>query len=276
MSNYLGEKVNVVMDRPLGSKHPEHKFIYPINYGYIPNTVSGDGEEIDAYVIGEFESLETFDGYVIAIIHRLNDNEDKLVVCKEKNKYTVEQIKAFTEFQERFFRSEIITTYNKNEDNCETRIELDFTQEKDEVFQLLKNKKIMCLATSADNRVTARSMSCIVINEKIYFQTDRIFLKYHQIIDNPHVALCVDNIQIEGLANIKGHPYSEENKDFIEKFKKEHNGSFLNYSHMENEIVVEVKPCLITLWKYIDGKPLRDFLDFVNEKASTECYNNSK
>lgn len=109
MDNYLGKKVNVAVDRTLGSRHPEHGFIYPINYGYIPNTISGDGEEVDAYIIGEFEPLETFEGYVIAIIHRLNDNEDKLVVCKEKNKYTVEQIKSLTEFQERFFISEIIT-----------------------------------------------------------------------------------------------------------------------------------------------------------------------
>lgn len=113
MNNYLGKKINVVIDRPLGSKHPELGFIYSINYGYIPNTVSGDGEEIDAYVIGEFELLQTFNGYVVAIIHRLNDNEDKLVVCKERDKYSVEQIKALTEFQEKFFQSEIITTYHK-------------------------------------------------------------------------------------------------------------------------------------------------------------------
>ncbi|MFL0270089.1 inorganic diphosphatase [Candidatus Clostridium radicumherbarum] len=275
MDNYLGKKVNVIIDRTLGSNHPEHGFIYPINYGYIPNTVSGDGEEVDAYVIGEFEPLVTFEGYVIAIIHRFNDNEDKLVVCKEKNNYTVEQIKSLTEFQERFFKSEIITLDN-NVSRYDACIELDFTQEKDEVLHMLRNKKTMCLATSAYNRVTARSMSCIVINEKIYFQTDKTFLKYNQIMNNPYVALCVDNIQIEGLANIKGHPYSDRNKYFIEKFKREHNGSFLNYSHMENEIVVEVKPSLITLWKYKDGKPFRDFLDFINGKASREYYNNSK
>ena len=97
------------MDRPLGSQHPQHGFVYPINCGYIPNTISGDGEELDVYVIGEFEPLEKFEGYVVAIIHRLNDNEDKLVVSRDKNKYSIAQIKAITEFQERFFQSEIIT-----------------------------------------------------------------------------------------------------------------------------------------------------------------------
>ena len=113
MEEYLGKKVKVVMDRPLGSKHPNHGFTYPINYGYIPNTVSGDGEEIDAYIIGEFEPLESYEGYVIAIIYRKNDNEDKLVVCKDFNMYNKDQIMALTEFQERFFESEIVMFENK-------------------------------------------------------------------------------------------------------------------------------------------------------------------
>lgn len=109
MEDYLGRYVTVKMDRPLGSTHPKHNFIYSLNYGFIPNTTSGDGEEIDVYIIGEFEPLETYEGYVVAIIKRTNDIEDKLVVCKELNKYSKEQIKALVEFQERFFESTIIT-----------------------------------------------------------------------------------------------------------------------------------------------------------------------
>lgn len=105
---YLGKKVTVKMDRPLGTKHPKHGFIYPVNYGYIPNTISGDGEELDAYVLGEHEALDTFDGVVVAIIHRVNDNDDKLVVMKEGRNYTDDQIRALTEFQEQYFKSEII------------------------------------------------------------------------------------------------------------------------------------------------------------------------
>lgn len=97
------------MDRPLGSIHPKHKFIYSLNYGFIPHTTSGDGEEIDVYIIGEFEPLEMYEGYVVAIIKRTNDIEDKLVVCKELDKYSKKQIKALVEFQERFFKSAIIT-----------------------------------------------------------------------------------------------------------------------------------------------------------------------
>lgn len=105
--NYLGKIVKVKMDRPLGCKHPKHGFIYPVNYGFIPNTISGDGEELDAYVLGEHKPLDEFEGEVIAIIHRTNDNDDKLVVMEKGRTYSDEQIRALTEFQERFFESVI-------------------------------------------------------------------------------------------------------------------------------------------------------------------------
>ena len=105
--DYLGKTVTVNMDRPMGCKHPKHGFVYPVNYGFIPNTVSGDGEELDAYVLGEFKPLDTFTGVVKAIIHRTNDDDDKLVVMSKEKNYTEAQIRALTEFQERFFESEI-------------------------------------------------------------------------------------------------------------------------------------------------------------------------
>ena len=109
MLNYLGKTVSVVMDRPLGSRHPEYELIYPVNYGYIENTVSEDGEEIDAYILGEFEPLDKFTGVVIAVITRSDDVESKLVVSSKQNRYSKEQIESLVEFQERFFNSEIIT-----------------------------------------------------------------------------------------------------------------------------------------------------------------------
>ena len=105
----IGSIVKVIVDRPLGTFHPKHKDVYySVNYGYIPNTISGDGEEIDCYVLGIFEALEKFKGKCIAVIHRINDDDDKLVVVPESKNYTDEQIRALTEFQERFFESEII------------------------------------------------------------------------------------------------------------------------------------------------------------------------
>lgn len=105
---YLGKIVKVKMDRPLGTKHPKHGFIYEVNYGYVPNTISGDGEELDAYVLGVHKPLDVFEGEVVAIIHRTNDDDDKLVVMEKGKNYTDEQIRALTEFQEQWFDSVII------------------------------------------------------------------------------------------------------------------------------------------------------------------------
>lgn len=107
-SNFIGQTVEVEMDRPLGTRHPKHNFMYPVNYGYVPGTVSGDGEELDAYVLGVFEPLNNYIGKCIAVIHRTNDDDDKLVVVPEGKNYTDEEIRVLTEFQERFFESKII------------------------------------------------------------------------------------------------------------------------------------------------------------------------
>ena len=107
-NNFIGQTVEVEMDRPLGTRHPKHNFMYPVNYGYVPGTVSGDGEELDAYVLGVFEPLNNYIGKCIAVIHRINDDDDKLVVVPEGKNYTDEEIRVLIEFQERFFESEII------------------------------------------------------------------------------------------------------------------------------------------------------------------------
>ena len=77
---FLGQEVTVKIDRPLGSRHPKHQFMYMLNYGFIPNTLSGDGEELDAYILGEFEPLETFVGICIAVLHRLNEDDDITII----------------------------------------------------------------------------------------------------------------------------------------------------------------------------------------------------
>ena len=119
--DYLGKKVKIVMDRPMGSKHPKWNFIYPINYGYVPNTISGDGEELDAYIVGIFEPVEEYEGKCIAAIHRLDNDDDKLVIAPEEKIYTKQQIEALVEFQERFFEHEIIEKINNIEDKGEER-----------------------------------------------------------------------------------------------------------------------------------------------------------
>jgi inorganic pyrophosphatase len=107
-TKFIGKTVTVKMDRPMGSKHPKWGFIYPVNYGEILYTKAPDGEAVDAYVLGVFESKEEFTGKCIAVIHRMDNDDDKLIVVPEDKTYSDEQILAITEFQERFFKPTIV------------------------------------------------------------------------------------------------------------------------------------------------------------------------
>ena len=107
--SYVGQTVEVVIDRQLHSKHPKWGFEYEANYGYVPNTMSGDGEELDAYVLNVDKPVEKFTGRCVAVIHRTNDNDDKLVIIpSDQNDISDEDIRKQTEFQEKFFKSVIL------------------------------------------------------------------------------------------------------------------------------------------------------------------------
>lgn len=108
LKKYLNQTVKIKIDRPLGTKHPKHGFVYCLNYGFVPNTTALDGEEIDAYVLGVFDPIDEYEGVCIAIIHRTNDDDDKLVIVPKGQNYSDDQIKVLTEFQERFFKFKII------------------------------------------------------------------------------------------------------------------------------------------------------------------------
>ena len=100
----IGKTVKVIVDRPLGTHHPNHSNLYySVNYGYIPDIIAPDGEEQDAYILGIDVPLKEFTGKVIAIIHRINDVEDKWIVAPENASFSKEQIMEKVAFQERFF-----------------------------------------------------------------------------------------------------------------------------------------------------------------------------
>ena len=104
----IGSVVQVTVDRPMGTCHPNHPdIIYPVNYGYIPDVMAPDGEEQDAYILGVTEPVKEFMGKVIAIIHRFDDVEEKWVVAPPEATFTKEEIMEQVAFQEQYFRIQI-------------------------------------------------------------------------------------------------------------------------------------------------------------------------
>lgn len=108
--SYLGKTVRIVMDRPIGAEHPKHKgLIYPINYGYIEGVLGGDGEELDVYLLGVDKPVTEYTAKVIAVVHRQNDNEDKLVAAPDGVSFSAAQIEAAVHFQEQYYISRVQT-----------------------------------------------------------------------------------------------------------------------------------------------------------------------
>ena len=108
----IGKLVHVVVDRPVGYQHGD--IVYPINYGYFPGIIAGDGEEQDAYILGVNEPIAEFDGQVVAAICRKNDCEDKLVVAPSGEVYHQGQIAEAVHFQEQYFDTRIISCFEKS------------------------------------------------------------------------------------------------------------------------------------------------------------------
>lgn len=97
----LGKQVHVEVDRPIGHMHKG--MVYPVNYGFIPGLMAGDGEEQDAYILGVTQPVEAFDGIVIGAVCRRDDVEDKLVVAPAGMEFHQGQIAQAVHFQEQYF-----------------------------------------------------------------------------------------------------------------------------------------------------------------------------
>lgn len=108
----LGKNVHVEVDRPIGYVHGD--IVYPVNYGYIPGVMAGDGEEQDAYILGVSEPLGSFDGQVVGAVRRLNDVEDKLIVAPEGMVFHQGQIAEAVHFQEQYFISTIDSLFRRS------------------------------------------------------------------------------------------------------------------------------------------------------------------
>ena len=108
---WLGRQVAVVIDRPLGSRLPHHPgIVYPVNSGYVPNTEAGDRRALDVYVLGVTVPIMSFIGEVIAVVVRIDDIEDKLIVAPAGERISRKEITDAVRFQEQYFDTEILVS----------------------------------------------------------------------------------------------------------------------------------------------------------------------
>ena len=141
------------------------------------------------------------------------------------------------------------------------------------MFEKLGDWKIMALASSVNDYVMVRNVSCLFYDNKVYFKTDKNFRKTKQLYENPQVALCWSGVQIEGIAENKGLVIDEPGRKF-EKLYKEHLwGSYNKYSHEDTEILIEVTPKFVEVWDTSeDNYAFQIFIDFDKQSVEVKEY----
>ncbi len=105
VQGYLGKTVTIEIDRPIGYVHRkgEKTLVYPINYGFVPGVLGGDGEELDVFLLGVDKPVSSFTGKIIGIVYRANDVEDKLVMAPSGVSFNAEEIARAVYFQEKYY-----------------------------------------------------------------------------------------------------------------------------------------------------------------------------
>ena len=109
--SYLGKTVHIGIDRPIGYVHRkgDKTLTYPINYGYIPDVLGGDGEELDVFLLGVDHPVDSYTGKIIGIVYRADDVEDKLIMAPEGVSFTAEEMAAAVHFQEKYYDSTVVS-----------------------------------------------------------------------------------------------------------------------------------------------------------------------
>ena len=151
--------------------------------------------------------------------------------------------------------------------------DLTFEQAVEIMFEKLGDWKIMALASSVNDYVMVRNVSCLFYDNKVYFKTDKNFRKTQQLYQNNKVALCWSGVQIEGVAENKGLVIDEPDRRFEKLYKKHLWGSYNKYSHEDTEIIIEVSPKFVEIWDTSeDNYAYQIFIDFDKEAVEVKQY----
>ena len=150
---------------------------------------------------------------------------------------------------------------------------LTFEQAVAIMFDKLGDSKIMALASSVNDYVMVRNVSCLFYDNRVWFKTNKNFRKTQQLFANPHVALCWSGVQIEGLAENKGLVVDEPDRRFETLYKKHLWGSYNKYSHEDTEIIIEVTPKFVEIWDTSeDNYAFQIFIDFDKQAVEVKQY----
>jgi general stress protein 26 len=144
-----------------------------------------------------------------------------------------------------------------------------YEERKAQVEAFLKSKHAISLATSQDDHVTVRTISFACRALEIVFLTFDHSLKCKQIRANPNVALCRDNVQIEGKAEILGTASDPEKASYADLLRTSYPGSFQADASRVGMVIVRVIPEIVKVFRAEGTDYLVDTLDLEKATLST-------
>lgn len=125
----------------------------------------------------------------------------------------------------------------------------DYEKIEKEIINVLEEIKYGVLATANKKGTVSASQVCLVNNNlKVYVQTDKNFEKSINIKENPNVAINCGAYYFKGIAKIIGSPIS--NNMFIEKLKIKHPRTYILYTNLSNEILIEITLTECKIWDF--------------------------
>lgn len=151
---------------------------------------------------------------------------------------------------------------------------LTFEQAKALFFEQLGDWKIMALASSVNDYVMVRNVSCLFYNDKIYFKTDKDFRKTKQLYRKPQCCpLLWRHSGGRDCRKTAGLVVDEPGRVFEGLYKKHLWGSYNKYSHEDSEIIIEVTPKFVEVWDTSeDNYAYQIFIDFDKKEVTVKPY----
>jgi general stress protein 26 len=154
---------------------------------------------------------------------------------------------------------------------------ITFEERLAQAAEFLASKRAIVLATCTDDHVTARTVSFASRGAEVCFMSFSGNTKCRQIEGNSRVALCRDNVQIEGTAGILGSVLSPENAPYAALLREKLPEDFRRYAGHPRMILIRVRPERVKIF-YKEGEEfLVDWLDMqrrtltVEQLASASC-----
>ncbi|QQE10428.1 inorganic pyrophosphatase [Planctomycetota bacterium] len=105
---FIGRRVKVLVDRPLGSTDPTFGYTYPVNCGHVLEESDCSSSNLDVYVLGLCDPINAFEGDCIAVIHSEDATQNKLVIVPAGAMLSDEAIIEGVQFKERHNQPQVV------------------------------------------------------------------------------------------------------------------------------------------------------------------------